>query len=323
MPREVQHYNENTQEELIGLLRELSLTIIQPESEKIDKYFKRFYEIYEKGNFRHLYSDIAKLVIELYDRSDTDSTETLTVNLREVYVYCNNNAESDDFKIKVLKLYDHVALETARCRSYSKNTEKTENLRISLEKASKDLETTINTNEIAGDLKNVQELLSTSLSGMNDAREEIKNLQNQVIAVLGIFSAIIIAFFGGFSYFTSIFSNLHNLHICKALFFSALLGFIMFNLIVLLLVVIAHLTRKPIYFSKFRETSNENSKNDEKESKRKEKKTGYATIFWLTNIVAILVMGVSMVLYCCNFTPKAEEHLNSSTTVSSDVSSVQ
>lgn len=309
--------DDEKQKRLIKVLEEMSEKMLDTSTNDCDRYFKLLHEIYMSDtknewehSFRHLYSAITTLVLKLYDSPSSDVTDTLTNNLYEVYKYCENNSDQDKFKKAIFKLYDHVALETVRCRHYRETTEKAESVTKTLKEATDSYKQILDSSAVASDLKNITERIHISTQELSTAKKDVNNLQNQVISVLGIFSAIIIAFFGGFSYFTSIFSNLHNLHICKALFFAALLGFILFNLIVLLLVVIAHLTGKPIYFSKFRDGE-------------KEQKTGYAKIFAITNVVAICVMVLSITLYCCNFTPKAEEHLNSSTSVSSDVSSVQ
>lgn len=79
---------------------------------------------------------------------------------------------------------------------------------------------------------------------INHFSKENKNLQTQVISILGIFSAIVVAFFGGFSYFTSTFSNLHNIAAPKAVVIASILGIVIYNTIYVLLNFILYFVKR-------------------------------------------------------------------------------
>jgi hypothetical protein len=234
----------NRQKRLIECLSRLSETIIS--ENECDNYYKILFEIYDSQQFRHSYSEITTLVIELYETPESDSLETLITNLKSVYEYCEYSARDEDFVRKVYKLYDHVNLETIRCRSYSKNKEISENLSKQLSFANKQLKTTLESTDTASQLKSVGQKILEAKESINNSRKEVKDLQGQVIAVLGIFSAVVITFFGGFSYFTSVFNNIEKVSIWHSLLVAGVLGFVIFNTISILLLIVAILVGRPI-----------------------------------------------------------------------------
>ena len=82
--------------------------------------------------------------------------------------------------------------------------------------------------------KNLSEFASLSKNAKR-LKHDIKSMNAQMVSVLGIFSAVIIAFFGGLSYFTSVFANANEMPIYKALMLVSLLGLVIFNTVLFLL----------------------------------------------------------------------------------------
>lgn len=86
-------------------------------------------------------------------------------------------------------------------------------------------------------LKEYEKKLSTAESGYI----------NNLLAVLGVFSGIIIAFFGGLEYITSVFNNIGNIGRYRLVFLSLLLGFVIFNTVSVMLVFLGKMIDKDIY----------------------------------------------------------------------------
>lgn len=81
---------------------------------------------------------------------------------------------------------------------------------------------------------------------MDTHETKMEKMQGEFITILSIFSAVIIAFFGGISILGSVFSNVHNISRYKLIFTILALGFIMFNLIYMLLYTISKIIGKSI-----------------------------------------------------------------------------
>lgn len=95
----------------------------------------------------------------------------------------------------------------------------------------------------------------------NDVKETHENMQKEIqasktetitnlVAVLGIFSGLVIAFFGDISMFTSIFGNVSESNFVIMVFFSLLLGLIIVDGICLLLYMTARIADKNNLFTK-------------------------------------------------------------------------
>lgn len=179
-------------------------------------------------NDRHRYSLISKYILE-NKIVDTEKISVILMNVDILIKYCTSNESlinkriedsrfdttNYNFKefIKQLKkLNDHLELEVSRANAFDKRQE------FLLDRKTK---------EFAESVDRTKE----SLVKLED------RLNTGFISILGIFSAIIIAFFGGISAVTNIFSGLTNPQIStwKIIFFGCLAGIIVFNIIFMFL----------------------------------------------------------------------------------------
>ena len=243
------------------LLCDILCDIVNDSSAETNKtaYANRLHDIYNTDNFRHSYAILSKKCECFFP----DQRDKLVSSLCVIIEYMNQT--KDDAFTSACKLLDHVELESLRLTRMDavKNTE--QSITKALQK----------TNAIKSDV-------STANKNMNKIKDDVHDLNAQIIAVLGIFSAIIVAFFGGFSYFTSVFSNLHQLDIGTALLFSGILGFVIFNTIAILLISVSHLLNKPL--EKYQIICGE------------KKKSFLYVIYIFSNICLILIIAIASVL---------------------------
>lgn len=185
---------------------------------------------------RHRYSEVAKYINEK-SINDEQIIAFILMNLEMIIDYCEDNPEIVNGKIisvkvetkyeesklncskliqKLHKLNDHVELELDRIQ-FSVQREREVRLRM--------------VNDLNDALRNAQEDM------INTANNIESKLNNTVISVLGIFSAIIIAFFGGLNVLGNIFTHVSNnsVSIYRLIFMSCLTGLIVFNTIFMLL----------------------------------------------------------------------------------------
>lgn len=214
-------------------------------NDDIDDTIKCLIEFYLVHD-RHRYSEVAKyineksindeqviaftlmnleMIIEYCDENEKDIIEPLINNSKENTKYQENKLDCILFKEKLHKLKDHIELELDRIeisanRENDMRTRMVQDLNLSLMHAQQDMEHKAN-------------------------RIEDK-LSNTVISVLGIFSAIIIAFFGGLNVLANVLTYLPNseITIYRLIFMSCITGLIVFNTIFMLLYFISRMLDK-------------------------------------------------------------------------------
>lgn len=200
--------------------------------EGVIKILTEFYLV----NERHRYSKVAKYINENADE-DEQITQFLLLNLDSLIRHIDKNKdlisnEIDNIKfdtkysessfnvdklIKNLeKLSDHIELENTRIIRFERGQEKI----------------------LSNNINKFNEMQRQSQDSMKQNAEKIEEkMGNTVISILGIFSAIIIAFFGGLNVLGNIFTYIpdSSVSIYRLIFMSCLTGLIVFNTIFMLL----------------------------------------------------------------------------------------
>lgn len=183
------------------------------------------------GGFRHSYADFFPLIVDISKEETTYSLDYLSNNLialRELVEssYIEGEKEFSALYQPLTKLIDHINLEIGRYSYYSISEQRV-----------KDLETK---NSV------LQNNLLNATNELNLAEKRLSALQTELISVLSIFAAIVLAFAGGLTLLGNSFSNLETVAFFKILFFTLLCGFILFNTIYVLVYLIGKLTGKNI-----------------------------------------------------------------------------
>lgn len=211
----------NKDELLIEFIKYISENDIQDKSLSIKKLEKIY-----SNNYRHKYSQMLQTLFSMED----ETIDYLVSNLDSLSTYIND-ANCNCVK-SYNKLYDHIMLEVARIRAYHDYENRAELVQQQVDNASRQLDE-----------------YSQSVYDMDS---KIKNFNTQSVSILGIFSAIVVAFFGGLNTIGSILSNMGQ-HISKyrVVFMAALVGFILFNIIFILLYFIAKILDIDIGTSKW------------------------------------------------------------------------
>lgn len=187
------------QEELGLIIKKFSQNFI----EDFDVDLAALHRIYT-AEFRHSYAEITALMIKL-DTEDSEALERLASNFSSLVDYCSEDSE---IYSKLLKLSDHINLENIRLKEVYKNSR-----------------------ELAEEAKNISEKATENLKKADEITEEAKKLKLEVIAVLGIFAAILLAFVSGLTFSTSVLANMHQVSIYRIVLISLIIGFILFNIL--------------------------------------------------------------------------------------------
>ncbi len=228
---------DNNQEKLKEYIFELALNSL---SLNVEERIVQLQSIYV-NDFRHYYSEIFG-IITVIKNDDKYDLQTLAENIRKVFDGIKYKYElgvddiDGEFFLKAKKLYDHINLDVARFNYIS--TVAT-NLEHKIQKNNEDLQ---------------------------------KELQKDYVTILGIFSAVIVAFVSGMALSTSALNNINNVGIYHLTFVVILLALVLFNLLNLLFDFLRKINK--ISFD-----------------------SGYSVIFWI-NLVLACALGLDIVLWC-------------------------
>nr|DAP53455.1 MAG TPA: hypothetical protein [Caudoviricetes sp.] len=184
---------------------------------ELETYFQKFSQIY-CNKFRHWYS----LISDYLGKRTPDVYSTLDNGLRLIADYGKRiHPKSDEVNAGIDKLLDHVDLESVRIdrmEAVRCFTDETKNLYAATVQSSK---------EAQDKAKEVQ--------------KNVDHYHEQSISILGIFSAVVLAFMGGLSFSSSVLENFASVSMFRLIITIVLLGFVVFNALFILLRFVLHI----------------------------------------------------------------------------------
>lgn len=213
------------------ILRDLakSQDVLKEKSDRVKMYgrLEKLYDAPDKEHeYRHFYSDIFGILTEIKNNAALGDINILGQNLSEIRKgYQSKHTRKDGTPInistKITKLYDHVSLDIARMEYSDAGDWKVSGQQALAEIRGKTDNLERTTNKIAIENKRI--------------RKDYKRMQRDYVAVLGIFSAILVAFFSGMGFSSSVLANIDKASIYRLILGILLLGIVLFNLIGMLI----------------------------------------------------------------------------------------
>lgn len=235
-------------------------------------------------NFRHNYSEFFPLIVEISKDENEYNLDFLSTNLEESRAlverdYITGEKEFKGLYMPLSKLSDHINLEIGRYNYYSKS-----------EQQVKDLEKRNQTLQV--ELKN-------ATNALKSAQNTVSTMQTELISVLSIFAAIVLAFSGSLSFIGNALNGMSSTSFFKATFFVLLCGMVVFNLIFLMMYIVGKITGRNIYARCESENCScgENGKPKCGGITRVRKRLPY--IFWV-NLVLLILMVLDIIAWCLN-----------------------
>lgn len=176
--------NQEKRREIIEILTELSKKRNLSE-EYYENILITFKEIYS-NDFRHFYSDITALLLNINSKIINDenspSIDLLGENIRTIYEFA---IEKDFiFKENLGKLNDHITMDLARLKEWSKIINKSQNIYSDIKQS------TIKMNEIESKMNTATKKLSSAYKKIHVASNEAKNVKKDLLSIMGIFMGI-------------------------------------------------------------------------------------------------------------------------------------
>lgn len=184
------------------------------ETEECVEFFRNLYS--DGAAYRHLYSDVCAVMYAFLSQNADEldagvpyKARSLANNMELICGEIEGRSDiSDSTKKSVSKLYDHIELENTRMEYFAKQN------KVSIDSARK---------------------LQDDVASVGERVEAMQGkLQRDNVTILGIFSAIVVAFTAGSSFSSSVLQNMSSVGAYRLLFIVLALGLIMFDLVMAL-----------------------------------------------------------------------------------------
>lgn len=210
------------------LYRLASQSFDSSETQSVVEELKNLYT----GGFRHSYAEFFPIIVEMSKDCNAYSTDILALHLTEISQFIEKDFVVGDREYTrlyrpVLKLCDHLNLEIGRFSHYAVSENKIRDLSSSVESATEEI--------------NNSKLLLAA------ATRKAASLQTEIIAVLSIFSAVVLAFMGGMSFSNGVLESISKASVYKVGFISLICGMVVFNTIFGLMYLVSKITGRNIY----------------------------------------------------------------------------
>lgn len=237
----------------------------------------RLWTYYQKHQ-RHNYPEISRYILGVFrKRKDAEAITIILDNLSTLLTYTQNcwqcgsdAAESACWKLDppdfhcpsfsqpedqsyrcydykalyrfLLNLYDHIQLEFIRWSDILHRNE-------GLEKAYQSITMKFAENE--GRQKLLLEDIGEKTKQFHEKSQsldkQIQGIYMQIVSILGIFAAILLAFIGGMSFTASTFANISSASFYQVAIGGIICGVVVFNTIAVLLFMVSKMIERPIY----------------------------------------------------------------------------
>lgn len=280
---------------LNDILFNISITdhkdLTDSKKEELLLQLEEFYEVHD----RHQYSDILNFIY----KSNPENSEYFMYNLIEIYEY----SEDPNLKEKIFEIIDHVRLENLRSTQITSEIKaeskkilsslmKDNNTRFG--KIKRDIDKQIGITNI--NIDDMKGKIDETKDEIEKYEDKIKKLNIESITILSIFSGIVMAFFGGMSFFNEVLKNMHTVSKYRITFISLTIGLVLFNTIFLFLYYVGKLVDKPIREECLYEKCSEC---DEKCKLGKKVKNLYPILFYV-DLLILMSLSITFIFWTLN-----------------------
>lgn len=234
----MQSRNDNTpkgkQSQLNSLLSEMAVNVT--DDALYDEWLEKLNSIYS-DDFRHRYSEMFAVVSQLGEQ-DTEDIDILADNLTRIQQHLQDmkpeekkrRGYHENLNSGLWKLADHINLEIGRYSFMVKNETAVSNTQKRIE--------------------SLQSQLAASRQDLENAQKKFSSMQMDMVAVLGVFAAIVITFSGSITYSAGSLSALGKASSSEVLLCISMCGFVLINTVYVLLRTVGMILGKNFFTDK-------------------------------------------------------------------------
>lgn len=224
----------------------------------VDRYVKMamfLIEVYESG-YEYSYYNVSAEIYAHWDMEEKQLSN-LTSNIESLKSIVHGYDNCGQY-VKAIKgidsLYDHIMLEIVRITDHKKSLDRINEIINNFKQESKDSfeKQDISLIQTIAQFENrfgeTDDLFFKQNSEINEIsrrakklKKKVNNVYSQFVSILGIFTAIVIVFFGGVSVFSDVLTNIHQAEWYQIGFGVSVVGIIMFDIIFMFLYILSKL----------------------------------------------------------------------------------
>ncbi len=212
-----------------------------------DEMLNTLEKAYMSG-YRHSYHKISLTIYQNQNMNDYTLDNMLNnINTLQGKMYLENQGKKELFS-GIKKLCDHIQLEIVRINSNKSSIDEVKSLISEFEdkaensidklKATTDEQKRGMEKRIAETIVDVEKKTKSAMENTDDIRN---NLVGQVVAILGVFAAIVLAFTGGMAFSSSALENINKSSAYRIVIICLIIGFTFFNTITALVLYLDRL----------------------------------------------------------------------------------
>lgn len=236
------------QEKLGNLLYVLSKELLSGDEKQVKQFLNQLVVIY-KDDFKHNYSDFFPIIVDVFKEDNEYNIDYLSNNLDRLGSYLEDKYSKGDNEYleiykQFTKLCDHLNLQMSQL-SYILSRETSNDI---LQNASQNLEeSNAKIKESLIKLDESHKKIEETNKKLEEANKKADAIQTELIAILGIFAAIIIAFSGGLTLLGNSIASINNANHYESIIAVVIIcGMVMFNTIFLMMYFVSKLTEKDV-----------------------------------------------------------------------------
>lgn len=225
--------NEEKREQLKKIIEELANDSILSNKKNKNNYYYKLKKIYTGKNgelLRHYYSDIFQILTKI--KNNNKNIISVGTNLKLIYDL-SLSKQDKEFSNIIRKLYDHTNLEIARIEYVT-------SIDTKLDLTGEGLQDKYNRIE-----KQAQKIVDKQNSVENTVKR-VEGIYSEFVSILGIFSAIVLVYFGGTSILGNAISSLKETFILKSILICLIAGLIVFDIIFMFFYFLSKILDKSI-----------------------------------------------------------------------------
>lgn len=301
--------DEYRDKEFSNLLEELCKNIYS--HKKIKELAERFVKLYDiSGGCYHIpYGVVSGNITLLYNEFGKDYVDQISQNLNSVAKNMHDRIRVEKSPLEqrrytkayqsVVALQDYIEMETIRVDQMDRQFKLAEDKAAQAFSRAQTLNDDVtklldDTEELAEEIKKLDARATTTLLDAQNVSEDAKNLKSDVITILTIFAAIILAFTGGLTVLGDAVVSIESAPLYQVLLVTLFCIDGLFNTIYLLLNVVARICGKNLSMDcKHGECKECNNKEKCKGFRRFVRRSPYVVGF---NILLILAIGAVVLL---------------------------
>lgn len=210
--------------EKLSELLEKMMKYIEPTDEEIDGLIDGFKQVYDDVSFRHSYYEISRQI----EGFQSDARDNMCGVLEQVMRRLDADEQSS-LSRGMIKLYDHIELETLRLGRMDK-----------VNYLSTKAENTLN---------QAQNLNNESNEKAQKLEKRVDGFHEQSITILGIFSGIVLGFAAEIKLLGESLAHMEDVHMKNMLLYLFVIGFLTFNTLFMLMYAVSKIANQSIAVS--------------------------------------------------------------------------